>query len=297
MILIPKFAVLGNPVAHSKSPMIHTQFAQDTGIAMHYDRLNIANDTSFCHILPHLFGLDNHKTGTPPDTAEHHFPIHHGCNVTLPFKKLAHQLCHQHDAYAHYAGAVNTIAVKNAQLFGYNTDGLGFIADLGYHGIHLRGQNVAIIGAGGAAAGILPTILAQQPRAIHIINRTLMNAEKLCRQCQGMASDVPLYAHAWQNIAQVHLPKMDMLINTSSAGVYQDTQQGAVLLPAHVLHADTLAYDVSYVDNPFTVWAKAHDIRALQGMGMLIEQAAQAFFIWHGVMPDTKNIRRIIHAS
>jgi len=265
------YAVVGNPIAHSKSPDIHAAFAEQTGQDMDYRRELIALD----HFDSEM--RDLMAAGLQ------------GFNVTLPFKTQAVALADRLDPLATLAQAVNTLALTpEGTWVGYNTDGLGLVSDLLQH-CHqpLLKQRILILGAGGAVRGVLPALLAQQPELIHIHNRTQATAEQLATDCGGCVQA--------QSEADL-LAGYDLIINGTSASL-----SGQMLaLPARVIGADTRCYDMMYgaVDTPYMAWARQQGATQVwDGLGMLVEQAAVAFTIWRGVTPDTAPIRAQLRAQ
>ena len=270
--------VMGNPIAHSKSPLIHEAFAHQVGLPLTYRRLLCADETSFVASVRAFFlggGL--------------------GINVTLPFKECAHALCLAEgklSAYAKAAGAVNTLMMHDGILYGDNTDGRGLVADLAAKGIDLQGKSVAILGAGGAARGsILP--LLQAGATLEIFNRTLAKAQALCLEFDNCPA-VPHLATppiAKPLTAQALSGQFDLIINATSAGT-----TGQHLLPPDAKIKTTAAYDMMYgKDTEFL--RHFADAITFDGTGMLINQAALAFELWTGIPSarlDLPSVARLI---
>lgn len=264
-----RYAVVGNPVAHSKSPLIHAAFAQSTAQLMHYERL-LAPLGAFAETA-RTFACEGGGLGL---------------NVTAPFKLEAFALARDKSARALEAEACNTLAWRGDRWYGDNTDGAGLVRDLAHNlRVPLAGRTLLVFGAGGAARGVLGPLLAQNPRQVVLANRTTAKAEELARRfaAQGDVIAKPLSALAGQ--------RFDIVINATSPG-HGDTSPngGWVAQPAGMFHPDTLAYDLIYDDQPtpFLRWAQHHGVRrTVDGLGMLIEQAAESFLLWRGVRPDT----------
>lgn len=262
-----QFAVFGNPIAHSKSPFIHTLFARQTGIALEYRAL--------------LAPLD----GFAPGLAMFWQQGGNGCNVTLPFKEQAVTLADRLTERAQAAGAVNTLMrEKSGMILGDNTDGAGLVADLRANKAPLAGARVLVVGAGGAVRGVLLPLLRQEVAHIHIANRTPERAEALV----APFANPRLTASGFDAIPS--LP-FDLVINGSSASL----QGEAPALPPTVISLDTFIYDMAYGKGPtaFLQWAVAHGARhCADGLGMLVSQAAESFALWHGIRPGTGQVLR-----
>ena len=260
-----RYAVFGHPVAHSLSPRIHAAFAQQTGIALEYTAIDAA---------PHGFvaALDRFADDGGA-----------GANVTLPLKEAAFAICAQTTDRARRAGAVNTLTRNEGQWHGDNTDGAGLVRDLtGRHGLDLRARRALLLGAGGAARGVAPALLDAGISELIIVNRTAERADALA---DALGEPERAHSRYWQDLGD--LGDFSLIVNATSAS-RQD--QGAFTLPFHLATPRTLAVDLNYGEAaiPFLAWARAagcHD--AVDGLGMLVEQAAEAFEHWHGVRPDT----------
>lgn len=253
-----RYAVFGHPIAHSKSPQIHTAFARQTGQDMTYEAI--------------LAPLD----GFADSVAAFIAAGGRGANVTVPFKEEAFRLASRLSPRAQRAGAVNTLVFDADGILGDNTDGAGLVADL-TRNLHcaIAGKRVLLLGAGGAARGVIEPLLDRQPTALVIANRTVSRAEELAelfgrdvRACSFDAADIPF----------------DLVINATAASLAGDLPP----LSPRVFTPDTLAYDMMYGrDTPFLDFARTHGARTADGLGMLVEQAAEAFCLWRGVRPDT----------
>ncbi|MBT5231077.1 MAG: shikimate dehydrogenase [Methylococcales bacterium] len=264
MATIDAYAVLGNPIGHSKSPEIHTLFAKQTAQALVY--------------TADLVALDGFQQYVKQ------FQADGGCglNITVPFKQEAWAVVDQRNDLAELAGAVNTIMFKNGQLLGFNTDGLGLVKDLieNCH-IPLAEQRVLLLGAGGATRGVVLPLFQAGVKSMTIANRTAQKAEALATLFSeyGDVNGVGLDAICGS---------FDVVINATAAGLNRDVPQ---IDPTFVKNA--LCYDMMYGDKPtaFVEWANSHGAtRAFDGLGMLVEQAAEAFLIWRGVRPKTDEV-------
>jgi shikimate dehydrogenase len=265
-----RYFVLGNPVAHSHSPFIHAAFAAQTGQHLHYDR--------------RLCPLDGFMEAVQALAADSQGGPVRGCNVTVPFKLEAVKLAPQVTERARQAGAANVLCFDSAGWRADNTDGAGLVRDLQEHaGWPLTGQRVLLIGAGGAAAGVLGPLLACGPTELVVANRTMAKAEGLVRAHQALAArhGVALSAAGLQAAGA----GFDLVINASASSL---TGTG-VPVNDDVLRPGGQALDLMYgpAAAPFLDWARRHGAEARDGLGMLVEQAAEAFFLWRGVRPDS----------
>lgn len=261
-----KYAVIGNPVAHSQSPLIHAEFARQTG-----------QDLAYAAILAPLDGFQAAVLKFRDGGGK-------GMNVTLPFKHEAWRLVETHEGFAGYARAVNTIRFADGQLIGYNTDGIGLMRDIRNNlQCPVKGKRVLLMGSGGASYGVMEPLLIEQPKQVIIANRTLDKAVGLAGQFEKLRH---LAAGGIGACAYSSLDGMqfDIVINATSAGL-----AGAMpRLPGDIFAAQALAYDLVYgKTTPFLRFAQARGARSADGTGMLVEQAAEAFFIWRGVRPRT----------
>lgn len=260
------YAVIGNPIAHSKSPIIHHAFAELTHQDIQYERV--------------LAPLDDFA-GTVHGMISHGFK---GANVTVPFKLEAYAMANQLTERAQDAGAVNTLVFTPQGILGDNTDGVGLVRDITENiGVSIKGKRVLLIGAGGASEGVLHPLLAAQPELLIITNRTLDKAINMVKrvEARGEMLYVSVDAYAFDDLAG---QKFDIVINATSAGL-TDSQ---LPLPASIFASGALAYDMMYGRvTPFMAFAHQHGASVFDGLGMLIEQAAEAFYIWRGVRPDT----------
>lgn len=264
------YAVIGNPIAHSKSPQIHAQFAQETGQRIDYQRL--------------LAPLDGFA-----DTARRFIDGGgRGANVTVPFKLEAYALADQRSERAQAAGAVNTLLFEAGGIKGDNTDGVGLVRDISLNaGVMIKGKRVLLIGAGGAAQGVILPLLEQHPQSLTISNRTLSKADDLVRQFAHPA----LHTCAIDDLSEAY----DIVINATSAGLSGDLPP----LPAAIFNSASFAYDMLYAAQPtlFMQFAQRHGAVTRDGLGMLVEQAAESFFVWRGVRPDTAPVYKNLRAQ
>jgi shikimate dehydrogenase len=259
-----RYAVIGHPIAHSRSPQIHALFAQQSGQDMVYGALDVAPQELAVKVRE-FFASGGR-----------------GLNVTVPHKEAVLALSANLTARARTAGAANTLMPQApGRLLADNTDGAGLVRDL-THNLHLsvREQRVLLLGAGGAARGVLAPLLELKPSLLVIANRGVERALSLA---QAFASLGPVRASGF---AQLDGQSFDLIVNATAA-----SQQAQVLpLPASVLGATTICYDLFYAasDTRFIEWAREHGAaQAHMGLGMLIEQAAESFYLWRGVRPDT----------
>lgn len=270
------YCVMGHPVAHSQSPWIHTRFAELTGQDILYTKREIALDD-----FPASVQRFRDEGGC-------------GCNITMPFKFEAAALATHPSERALLAQACNTLSFAKDKIAADNTDGPGLIDDIEHNaGVSLRGQRVLLIGAGGAAAGVLGSLLRAQPAHISVANRTLARAETLVARHQPLATlqNVELLAHATQGLEG----DFDVIINATASSL--DGQN--VPVDARVLKPGALAYDMVYgaAAKPFMDWAQAHGAVPRNGLGMLVSQAAEAFFIWRGVRPPAGQVLAELRAK
>lgn len=253
-----RYAVIGNPVTHSKSPWIHAQFAQATGEAIEYGRIEAPLD-GFVQAVE-AFRAQGGK----------------GLNVTLPFKQQAFRFCAGTSERAAAARAVNTLVLDRGRPWGDNTDGVGLVRDLTSNlGRRLADANVLLLGAGGAAQGVLAPLAQTGAASILIANRTLPRAQALAARVTAAR------ACSYEALAGL---AFDVVINATSAGLSGELPP----LPPGLFRAGALAYDMVYGrDTEFLAMARAAGAATSDGLGMLVEQAAESFLIWRGVRPET----------
>ncbi|MDP2546908.1 MULTISPECIES: shikimate dehydrogenase [unclassified Oceanobacter] len=257
-----RYAVVGNPIGHSKSPLIHTEFAAQTGEDILYTAL--------------LFPRDGFERD-----ARLFFEHGGGCgmNITVPFKEEAYQLADAYTDRARRAGAVNTLKKQpDGSLLGDNTDGAGLVLDLKRHQVPLAGQRILLLGAGGAVKGVLQPLLEEHPAELVIANRTVSKAEQLAADFSDLGN---ICASGFAGLSG----PFDLIINGTSASLGGDLPPLADELVAH----HTITYDMMYGDQAtvFNAWAGALGAaQTIDGLGMLVGQAAEAFYVWRGKRPD-----------
>jgi len=275
-----RLAVIGNPVAHSRSPQIHARFAAAAGHRVDYTRVEAPLD-----------GF----AATARAFAE---AGAYGCNVTVPFKGDAFAACTRLSERARRARAVNTLLFEADGWYGDNTDGAGLVRDIESNaGVPLQGKRVLVLGAGGAAAGALDPLLAARPAALVVANRTVARAQALMERFADAAAalEVALSATSLENAGG----DFDILINATAASLQGDVPP----LPPGTLGPGALALDMMYgaATLPFLRWARAQGAVARDGLGMLVEQAAEAYLLWLGVRPATfqvlTDLRREVDAQ
>lgn len=261
------YAVMGNPIGHSKSPQIHHQFAEQTGKNISYEALLVELD-GFAAAVD-WFQAEGGK----------------GLNITVPFKQQAWELVKDRSERAELAGAVNTIVIRDdGSRYADTTDGVGMVRDIvENHGIELKGKCILVLGAGGAVRGVLQPLLEQRPQFVIVANRTVSKALALASQFNdfgdvfGCGFDV--------------LPgqQFDLVINGTAASLEGEVPP----LPDDLVYEGGSCYDMMYSAEPtaFQVWAREHGaVQSLDGLGMLVEQAAESFFLWRGVRPKTSAV-------
>jgi len=263
------YAVVGNPVSHSKSPRIHGLFAAQTGENLEYTAIQVPMD-DFAGVVTGFFGRGGQ-----------------GLNVTVPFKEEAWKLADRRTGRAEKAGAANTLFMNSEkQLTADNTDGVGLVADLVHnHDVHLTGVRLLVLGAGGAVRGVLGPLLNQKPASLTIANRTVAKAQGLELLFADEVGQIPVGACGFET---PNAP-FDVIINGTSASLHGDLPP---LAPAAV-GPDTFVYDMMYSleITPFNQWALDQGAkRAFDGLGMLVEQAAESFRVWRGICPDTASV-------
>ena len=270
------YCVMGNPVEHSRSPWIHARFAELTGQALAYERRLVPLDG---------FGAalrDFAQAGG------------RGCNITVPFKLEAAQAASVRSERVQLAGAANTLSFIDGAIHADNTDGLGLVADIEQGaGFALAGRDVLLVGAGGAAAGALGPLLAAGPRRVVVANRTLERAQALVQSHAALAALQKTELSAQSPQALEH--DFDLIINATASSL-----AGAeVPVPARVLRPGSLAYDMMYgpAAQGFLDWATQHGAQARDGLGMLVEQAAEAFQLWRGQRPPAAQVLQELRAA
>lgn len=260
------YAVIGNPISHSKSPFIHTEFAEQTSQLLTYtaELVEIGQVKSFVE----SFIKNNGK----------------GLNVTVPFKLDAFELATELSERAQRAGAVNTLTLEDNKIFGDTTDGTGLLNDLinNHHQI-IKNKHILVVGAGGAVRGVLEPLLLESPASLVIANRTVSKAQQL-------ADDFSSFGNISAcSFNELNAKQFDLIINGTSASLSGDLPP----LPNNIFSNNACAYDMMYAKEPtvFMQWSKQQGAETiLDGLGMLVEQAAESFYIWRGVRPETKDI-------
>lgn len=269
-----RYAVFGHPVAHSLSPRIHAAFARQAGIAIEYDAIDAAPD-GFAAALEAFAA----RGGL-------------GANVTLPLKEAAFALCAKASDRARRAGAANSLVRADGAWHGDNTDGAGLVRDLtDRHALDLRGRRTLLLGAGGAARGVAPALVDAGIGDLFVVNRTPERANALV---DALGQPGRVHPRGFEHLPT--LGEFDLILNATSAA-----RGGSLpLLPAALVGPRTAAVDLSYgeVAVPFLAWARAAGCRTVvDGLGMLVEQAALSFARWHDVTPDTEPVYADLRAG
>jgi shikimate dehydrogenase len=266
------YAVFGSPINHSKSPRIHTLFAKQTNQSLDYVAQEV-NAENFVATVTDFFEQGGK-----------------GLNCTVPLKELAWQFANENTNRAEAAKAVNTlIKQKDGSILGDNTDGIGLITDLKHnHGIELKNKRILILGAGGAARGILSPLLDEQPDCLIVANRTIEKALKLALE----------FNHSFESsgFCELENQQFDVILNATSASLTNDLPP----LPEKLLLENGVCYDLAYSNQPtaFVRWGNSQNAdKSLDGLGMLVEQAAEAFYLWRGVQPDTKAVIDLLNSE
>ena len=261
---LSRYAVFGHPVAHSLSPRIHAAFARQQGIALSYEAIDAAPE-EFAGAVAAFAAAGGQ-----------------GANITLPHKQAALALCASVSSRARRAGAVNTLIRRDDQWQGDNTDGVGLVRDLAdRHALDLRSRRTLLLGAGGAAHGVAPALMDAGIGDLFIVNRTPERADAMA---DAIGKPGRVHTRYWDDLG--NLGSFEFIINATSAGREQHTMS----LPAAIVTPRTLAVDLSYGEAAIAFLAWARSVRcaqAIDGLGMLVEQAAESFALWHGVRPDT----------
>ncbi len=265
---IDRYAVVGNPIAHSLSPLIHRLFAEQARQSMSYEAIELSLD-DFSTQIHHL-----QRQGL------------RGVNVTIPFKQQAWEICQLRSPRAELAGAVNTLVfMQNGDISGDNTDGAGLTRDLIYnHDTLIQHSKILILGAGGAARGVLEPLLELEPESITIANRTLERAEKLALDFSSIGR---INTCSYDDLgAEI----FDLIINATSASLNKQIPP----VNEAVVGSNSVCYDMMYnLDGTtsFVAWAQSRAAaKAIDGLGMLVEQAAESFYIWRGVRANTDEV-------
>ncbi|MEE9342247.1 MAG: shikimate dehydrogenase [Gammaproteobacteria bacterium] len=262
-----RYAVMGNPIGHSKSPMIHQQFAEQTRQDLNYEAIQVATD-GFAEAVNAFY-----ESGGK------------GLNITVPFKLQAWELANHLSSRAERAGAVNTLSFSSDGLLsGDNTDGVGLVRDLmSNHSIEINGKRLLLMGAGGAARGVISPLVEQKPESITIANRTVSRACELA----GQFDDLGKIKGCGFNDLQGE--RFDIIINATAAGLDDEIP----VLPAGVINTESICYDMMYSTEPTAFVRHAKQLgahQAVDGLGMLVEQAAESFTLWRRVRPETQSV-------
>ena len=263
------FAVIGNPIHHSLSPQIHAAFAKEAKLNINYEAI--------------LSPLDQFQE-TVKTLITQKF---NGVNVTLPFKKEAYTLANKHSQYASIAEAVNTLEFKDQEIIGHNTDGIGLVRDLEQNlHINLANKKILLVGAGGAAEGVIYSILEKEPTELTLTNRTIEKSIAIKNKMNEYAEIFGVNLNVVE-IKQLPRQHFDVIINATSASL----NESDLGIDNKVFHENSLAYDMMYgKETPFIKQAKSQQSKTSDGVGMLVEQAAEAFYIWHHTKPKTKSV-------
>lgn len=269
-----RYAVIGHPVNHSRSPFIHGRFAEQTGQSLVYTTIDAEPDDFENTVLQ--FFADGGK----------------GLNVTVPHKEAALKLADELTPRASRAGAVNTLASrKGSGIIGDNTDGAGLARDLlNNHRVNIAGRRVLLLGAGGAARGVIAPLLGLKPSELTIVNRNVQRARELVEQFSDMGH---LRAIGYPDLGQ---SPHDLVINATAASMAGELPA----LPPGTVSSQSICYDMYYGrdETPFIRWALQRGCaRAIMGLGMLVEQAAESFHLWRGVRPDTASVLSALSAE
>ena len=269
------FAVIGNPIHHSLSPQIHRAFAKETALHIEYEAI--------------LSPLDEFKKTI------HKLIVQKlsGANVTLPFKKEAYELATTHSSHAKIAEAVNTLEFKDDQIIGHNTDGIGLVIDLEQNlNINLKSKKILLIGAGGAAEGVIYSLLEKEPSELILTNRTIERSNVIQNKMDVHAKSFDVNLNVTE-IAKCPHQYFDLIINATSTSLNNDD----LAINHKVFHKSSLAYDMMYgKETSFIREAQSQGSKTSDGLGMLVEQAAEAFFIWHHIKPKTKSLIESLRA-
>lgn len=265
-----QYCVFGNPIKQSRSPYIHHCFAQSTGHQLTY-KAQFAELDGFADAVK-TFIAQGGK----------------GANVTAPFKEQAMAMCDELTEHAKFSGAVNTLTFKNGKIYGDTTDGIGLVNDLLAHNVCIADSHVLLLGAGGASKGVVLPLLNQQPKSLTIANRTVSKAQAIVQQYPQQ----PIFACSFDD---ANKKQFDLIINATSAGL---TGNG-LPISEKLISENTVCYDMTYGKKltPFLQTAKAlHAAQILDGLGMLVGQAAESFYIWTGVTPNVEVVKKQLKA-
>ena len=262
-----QYRVYGNPIKQSRSPFIHQYFAKETEQQLNYQSELVAVD-----------GFDKKIRKFISEQGK-------GANITVPFKEQALAICDQLSERARLAGAVNTLSFIDGQILGDNTDGLGLVQDLQRNNVKLKNSRILLLGAGGAAKGVILPLLECHPQMIVVANRTVSKAESICKQFNVDKNNSKLTACGFDDVVN----DFDIIINATSASLSGQLPS----IPAQIISADVVCYDMVYGREltPFLMWAKEQGSdHLIDGLGMLVGQAAESFAIWREVKPEVESV-------
>lgn len=264
-----QFAVIGNPIAHSKSPLIHQTFAKQLNIELSYTLLESEPD-QFKQTVDAFFS----NGGT-------------GLNVTTPFKQDAYEYANQTTTQSKIAQAANTLYIDDGIYKADTTDGIGLVTDLKFHNYSLTNKKILVLGAGGAAKGAILALIEESPHSIVIANRTKSKAEQIV----SAINVNNLFASGLETIEG----DFDIVINSTSCSITDDVPEMDTSCFKHI----SVSYDMSYKPhvtsfNQYVIKNSHSNVKTIDGLGMLVEQAAESFLIWHGIRPDTSQIRKLL---
>lgn len=275
LTIVKKLGVVGHPISHSKSPEIHSMFAQEAGVEVSYEKYDVPPE-EFEKFVNDFFNEGGD-----------------GLNITVPFKEQAFKLSNPANNRVNQSKAVNTLYKKNAigELLGDNTDGPGLLTDLNHNqGFDLNNKRVLVLGAGGAVRGIIPSLIEYRPSRLVIANRSINKAEKLKQEFEES------YSIDVESFDSLEGSQFDLIINGTSMGLSGDIPP----ISHDVISSASCCYDLMYAaqDTAFVSWAKSCGVvNSIDGLGMLVEQAAVSFTIWTGCKPNTKKVISLMRES
>lgn len=259
-----QYRVFGNPIKQSRSPFIHQLFAETTNQTLNYE-IQYAEVDGFIDAVSEFIAQGGK-----------------GANVTAPFKEQAMAMCDELSEHAKFSGAVNTLTFKNGKIYGDTTDGVGLVNDLISHDVCLNNSRILLLGAGGAAKGVVLPLLNKKPKSLTIANRTVAKAQKIVEQY----SNQPLLACSFE---EANKQEFDVIINATSAGLAGN----GLPISENLITPNCTCYDMTYGLKPTPFLQKASELKAkkvIDGLGMLVGQAAESFFIWRGVRPEVNSV-------
>jgi len=263
-----QYLVYGNPIKQSKSPVIHTEFAKETNQNIEY-KIKFAELDAFEEAVKAFINIGGK-----------------GANVTAPFKEEAMAMCDELSEHAKFSGAVNTLTFKNGKIYGDTTDGVGLVNDLLSQNVKLENSRILLLGAGGASKGVVLPLLHQSPKQLTIANRTVSKAEAIALQYPKQ----PIQAMSFEDANE---QEFDLIINATSAGL----SGSGVPISAKIITPNTVCYDMTYGKALTPFLKMATELKAkkvIDGLGMLVGQAAESFYLWRGVRPKTDKILTLL---